>query len=77
VGQSLSIYIEDIVDSASMVSTMESCANGQCVCSTNEYEKVASIMIAPGINSIQLNIEVKPGEVIDPTCISDCLLPKA
>ncbi|CAB4594395.1 unannotated protein [freshwater metagenome] len=33
------------------------------------------MQILSGPDSIQLNIEVKPGEVIDPNCISDCLAP--
>jgi hypothetical protein len=35
------------------------------------------MQIVPGPNSIQLNIEVKAGEVIDPNCISECLAPIA
>jgi hypothetical protein len=77
VGQSLTVNIEDVVDKSSIISTIESCANGQCACSTDEYAKVTSIEIAPGINSIQLNIEVKPGEIIDPGCISECLEPNS
>ena len=76
VGQSLTVNIEDVIDKASIISTIESCTDGNCACSTDEYQKVASMQISPGVDSIQLNIEVKPGEVIDPTCISDCLEPK-
>ena len=75
VGQALTVNIEDVKDKAAIIETIEGCADGSCACSTDEYQKVQSINIVPGVNSIQLNIEVKPGEVIDPNCISECLTP--
>ncbi len=77
VGQFLKVNIDEVLDKSSIISTIESCANGQCACSNDEYQKVSSIAIEPGLNSIQLNIEVKPGETIDPNCISECLEPNA
>ena len=77
VGQFLKVNIDEVLDKSSIISTIESCANGQCACSTDEYQKVSSIVIEPGANSIHLNIEVKPGETIDPACISECLEPNA
>ncbi len=53
--------------------TIQGCADGSFACSTDEYQKIESMQIVPGANSIQLNIEVKVGEIIDPNCISECL----
>ena len=75
VGQSLIVNIDEIADKQAILDTIQGCADGNCACSTDEYQKVASIEILPGAKSIQLNIEVKAGEVIDPNCISECLIP--
>ena len=74
-GSSLVVNIVDLTDKNAIMETIQGCADGSCACSTDEYQKVASIEILPGANSIQLNIEVKAGEVIDPNCISECLIP--
>ena len=74
-GTKLVVAIEDVSDKSAILNTIQGCADGQCACSTDEYQKVESMDIITGPNSIQLNIEVKPGEVIDPNCISDCLDP--
>ena len=77
VGQALTVNIEDVTNKSAILETIDGCADGSCACSTDEYKKVQSIDIVSGPDSIQLNIEVKPGEVIDPNCISDCLSPVA
>ena len=74
-GTKLVVAIEDVSEKSAILNTIQGCADGQCACSTDEYQKVESMDIITGPNSIQLNIEVKPGEVIDPNCISDCLDP--
>ena len=74
-GTKLVVAIEDVSDKSAILNTIQGCADGQCACSTDEYQKVESMDIITGPNSIQLNIEVKLGEVIDPNCISDCLDP--
>ena len=74
-GSSLVVNIEDLADKNVILETIQGCADGNCACSTDEYQKVESMQILPGINSIQLNIEVKAGETIDPNCISECLTP--
>ena len=76
VGQKLTVTLEDISDKNAIIETIGSCADGHCACSTDEYQKVQTLEILPGPDSIQLNIEVKPGEVIDPACISECLDPQ-
>lgn len=77
VGQSLIVNIDEIADKQAILDTIQGCADGNCACSTDEYQKVSTIDIVPGANSILLNIEVKPGEVIDPACISECLEPNS
>jgi hypothetical protein len=74
-GSSLVVNIEDVADKNAILETIQGCADGSCACSTDEYQKVESMQILPGANSIQLNIEVKAGEIIDPNCISECLTP--
>ncbi len=76
-GSSLIVNIENVAEKDAILETIEGCADGSCACSTDEYQKVESMQILPGVNSIQLNIEVKAGEVIDPACISECLTPKS
>ena len=72
-GSSLVVNIDDLPDKNAILETIQGCADGSCDCSTDEYQKIESMQIVPGANSIQLNIEVKVGELIDPNCISECL----
>ena len=74
-GSSLVVNLENVADKDAVLETIQGCADGSCACSTDEYQKVETMQIVPGPNSIQLNIEVKAGEVIDPNCISECLAP--
>ena len=75
IGTKLRIDIKDLVNKKAVLETIEGCASGQCACSTDEYQKVESLEISSGSNFIQLDIAVKPGETIDPACISECLDP--
>jgi hypothetical protein len=74
-GSSLIVNLENVSDKNAVLETIQGCADGNCACSTDEYQKVETMQILPGPDSIQLNIEVKAGEVIDPNCISECLAP--
>lgn len=74
-GTSLVVNIDNVKDKKAILETIEGCADGSCACSTDEYKKVETMQILSGPESIQLDIKVKPGEVIDPNCISDCLAP--
>lgn len=74
-GSSLIVNIDNVEDKKAILDTIEGCADGSCACSTDEYQKVETMQILSGLDSIQLNIEVKPGEVIDPNCINECLAP--
>ena len=76
-GSTLIVNLENIVDKKAVLDTIQGCADGNCACSTDEYQKVETMQILPGVDSIQLNIEVKAGEIIDPNCISECLAPQS
>ncbi|CAN2181323.1 hypothetical protein MCEMRE203_00295 [Candidatus Nanopelagicaceae bacterium] len=76
-GTSLIVNLENVTDKNAVLETIQGCADGNCACSTDEYQKVEAMQILPGPDSIQLNIQVKAGEVIDPSCISECLEPKS
>jgi hypothetical protein len=69
----LTVSIENVDDKAAIIETIEGCADGNCACSTDEYQKVETLQIIESPSGIQLKIDVKPGEVIDPNCISECL----
>lgn len=72
-GSSLIVNLENISENDAVLETIQGCADGNCACSTDEYQKVETIQILAGPDSIQLNIEIKAGETIDPNCISECL----
>ncbi len=74
-GSSLVVKIENVTDKNAVLKKIQGCADGNCACSTDEYQKVETMQILPGANSIQLNIDVKAGEIIDPNCVSECLAP--
>lgn len=77
VGSSLVVNIDELTNKEAVLETIQGCADGSCACSTDEYQKVETMQILSGPNSLQLNIEVKPGEVINPNCITECLAPVA
>ena len=74
-GSSLVVNIDNVADKNAILETIQGCVDGNCACSSDEYQKVETMQILPSVNSIQLNIEVKAGEVIDPNCISECFAP--
>ncbi len=76
-GTSLVVNLEDVSHRAEILETLQGCAQGECACSSDEYQKVESMQISESPDSITLNVQVKPGEVIDPSCISECLVPVA
>lgn len=49
------------------------CAEGRCSCPTDEYEKLASMDVQPGADRIDIRLEAKPGETLDPSEIEACL----
>lgn len=71
----LVVELKNISDKDDVIEMLQSCAEGACSCSSDEYTKVETMQILSGPSSIQLNISVKAGEVIDVNCISECLTP--
>ena len=60
-------------DRAALLETFNACADGTCECSTEEYAKVESMQVNADGDAITIEVRTKPGETIDPTCITDCL----
>lgn len=60
-------------DKASLLETFGGCADGSCACSTDEYQKVASMQVQSDGDAIIIDVHTKQGETIDPTCISECM----
>lgn len=60
-------------EKSSLLETFAGCADGSCACSTDEYQKVASMQVQDQGDSIAIDVRTKPGETIDPACISDCM----
>jgi hypothetical protein len=46
---------------------------GQCMCPTDEYEKLASMEVEYAGDRIRLRLESKPGEMFDTSEIAACL----
>lgn len=49
------------------------CQAGRCTCQTDEYEKVESMAISTGTDSIEIELTAKPGTAFDPVQIAECL----
>lgn len=77
VGTKLTVELSDVSNTSKVVEIVEGCASGACVCSTDEFQKVENIAVIPGENSVLLNVEVLPGEIIDKSCITECFSPVA
>lgn len=60
-------------EKAALLKTFNDCAAGSCGCSSDEYEKVASMAVESDDEGITVNVRTKDGETIDPSCITECL----
>ena len=49
------------------------CQEGRCSCPTDEYEKVASMVVRPTPDQIDIRLEPKPGMRLDTSEIAACL----
>ncbi|MCA0306257.1 MAG: hypothetical protein LCH87_02615 [Actinobacteria bacterium] len=56
-----------------LLDSFDACAHGTCGCPTNEYDKLASMEVDSDGDAITIDLQTRPGEVIDPASISDCL----
>jgi hypothetical protein len=60
-------------DQAAVLSALKECAEGRCTCPTSQYEKLESVDIAPGKDSIDIVLTPRAGETIDRQAIDNCL----
>ena len=60
-------------EQARLLETISGCADGQCACANDEYQKVASMDLRSDDLGITIAVRVKPGEAIDPACVTECL----
>ena len=58
---------------STLLDTFAGCADGSCECSTDEFQKVESVNVRSHEAGITIEVRTKPGEAIDPSCISDCM----
>ncbi len=63
--------IEDKKDQ--LLEAFTECSEGRCTCPTQEYQKVESLDIIPGDDTIQLSIKAKDEQKIDTAEIEKCL----
>ncbi|HMX11220.1 MAG TPA: hypothetical protein PKE61_09970 [Burkholderiaceae bacterium] len=49
------------------------CAAGTCSCPSPQYAKVEALAVTPGADGVTVELQVKPGEVIDMADIERCL----
>ena len=60
-------------DQAAVLGALKECAEGRCTCPTSQYEKLQSVDIAPGKDSIDIVLTPRAGETIDRQAIDKCL----
>jgi hypothetical protein len=73
-GSNIKITVEEVgTEQADLLEEFNECAEGRCSCPTTQYEKVASMQIAPGKDQLSITLTAKPGETIDRDDINTCL----
>ncbi len=73
-GASVAIEITGVGDrQGELLAAFGECAEGRCSCPTDEYEKLAAMDVRPGEDRIDIRLEAKPGETLDPSEIEACL----
>lgn len=60
-------------EQGAVLGALKECAEGRCACPTTQYEKLQSVDIAPGKDSIGIVLTAKAGETIDRQAIDRCL----
>jgi hypothetical protein len=56
-----------------LLEAFHECSEGTCTCPTDEYEKMESLHVVDGGDTIQLSLKTKEGEEIDTDAIEKCL----
>ena len=73
-GPKLRITIDEVGnDPSAVLGALQECAQGRCTCPTSQYEKLESVDIAPGQDSVNIVLTPKAGETIDREAIDKCL----
>jgi hypothetical protein len=60
-------------DQGKALDAFQACQEGRCSCPTDEYQKLETLDIEPGDDSLTLHLTPKPGEELDPSEIEKCL----
>lgn len=60
-------------EKGALLDSFDACAHGTCGCPTNEYEKLSSVEVGSDGDAITIDLQTRPGEIVDPARISDCL----
>jgi len=56
-----------------LTAAFQECSEGRCTCSTQEYEKIDSLVIASTDQTIHISLKAKDNQEIDPQEIEKCL----
>ena len=56
-----------------LLQALSECQAGQCSCPTDEYQKLAGMVVELGEDVIRLRLDAKPGEKFDNSAIAACL----
>ena len=72
--EGLQLRVDAVGDArAELLDLLSSCADGACACASDEYQKVESMQVEPDELGITVSVRTKPGEAIDPSCVTECL----
>lgn len=72
-GAKVTITVEGVGSKqADLLKEFTECAEGRCSCPTTQYEKVASMRIAPGKDRVSITLTAKAGETIEHGDINTC-----
>lgn len=49
------------------------CAAGECMCPTDEFDKLESVQVVSGEDEVIIRLRAKPGETLDDSEIDACV----
>ena len=58
---------------AALLNLLGACSDGDCACASDEYRKVESMQLDTDAFGVTVSVRTKPGERIDPSCVTECL----
>lgn len=56
-----------------LLDAFNSCAEGKCACSEEEYKKVESMKVIEDGDGVTLELRAKPNETFDLNCVTECV----